>query len=410
MNLLNRFLKYVSLPTTSNPNSKTHPSSEQQKVLGRLLVEEMKALGISDAYMDDHSYVYGTLKSNSLKPIDTIGFIAHLDTSCDMSGENIKPRIIDHYDGGDVILNNNLHIKMSPKEFPFLADLKGQTLIVTDGTTLLGADDKAGIAEIMAMIEFFQQHQEIEHGDVKIAFTPDEEIGEGPMFFNIDNFSARWAYTVDGSKEGIINYENFNAASCVVTIKGINIHPGYAKDHMKNSLLIAMEFNQMLPEAMTPSHTDNYEGFYHLNNVNGDVETTTMQYIIRNHDQNLFENQKAQMEKIAHYLNDVYGEGTVFVSIKDQYLNMKEIVNKFPFILDIATQATKEASVDVAFHPIRGGTDGAQLTYRGLICPNLGTGSYNFHGRYECATVEAMEKCTEILINIVKLVAKKGKF
>lgn len=408
MNLLNRFLQYINIPTTSNPNSGTHPSSEQQKGLASFLVKEMQSLGISDACMDEYSYVYGTLKSNSTKSIDAIGFIAHLDTSCDMSGQNIHPKIIEHYDGKDVILNKDLNIIMKVDEFPFLSSLKNQTLIVTDGTTLLGADDKAGIAEIMAMAEFFVQHPEIKHGDIKIAFTPDEEIGEGPLFFDIEKFHAKWAYTVDGSKEGIINFENFNAASGTVTINGVNIHPGYAKNHMKNSLLIAMEFNQMLPPAMTPNHTEHYEGFYHLNNLDGNVEKTTMHYIIRNHDKTMFAKQKAQMEKIAQYLNDIYGENTVQIVIKDQYLNMKDIVEKYPEVLDMAIKATIDANVEVAFHPIRGGTDGAQLTYRGLICPNLGTGSYNFHGRYECATIEAMEKCTEILINIVKLVAKKA--
>ncbi|MGD9887599.1 MAG: peptidase T, partial [Bacilli bacterium] len=252
MNLLNRFLQYINIPTTSNPNSGTHPSSEQQKGLASFLVKEMQSLGISDACMDEYSYVYGTLKSNSTKSIDAIGFIAHLDTSCDMSGQNIHPKIIEHYDGKDVILNKDLNIIMKVDEFPFLSSLKNQTLIVTDGTTLLGADDKAGIAEIMAMAEFFVQHPEIKHGDIKIAFTPDEEIGEGPLFFDIEKFHAKWAYTVDGSKEGIINFENFNAASGTVTVNGVNIHPGYAKNHMKNSLLIAMEFNQMLPPAMTP--------------------------------------------------------------------------------------------------------------------------------------------------------------
>ena len=408
MNIVNRFLKYVSFPTTSNPNSRTHPSSSEQKLLAAYLVKELQALGVSDAYMDDYSYVYGTVKSNSSKPIETIGFIAHLDTSCDMSGENIKPRLVHNYDGGDVVLNEALNIVMTTKEFPFLRELKGRTLIVTDGTTLLGADDKAGIAEIMTMVEYFHKHPEVEHGDIKIAFTPDEEIGEGPLFFNIEAWQAKWAYTVDSMKEGLINYENFNAAAARVVISGINMHPGYAKNHMKNSLLIAMEYNQMLPVAMTPSHTENYEGFYHLNNIEGNVERTEMHYIIRNHDKLKFANQKAQMEKIAAYLNDVYGEKTVSVEIHDQYLNMKELVEKHPDALNVAIEAIKQAGVELTILPIRGGTDGAQLTYRGLVCPNLGTGSYNFHSRYEFVTVEGMDKCTEILINIVKIVANKS--
>jgi len=404
-----RFLNYVRIPTASDPNSASHPSTLVQMNLSKVLVEELRELGIADATMDKRGYVYGTVKSNTEKPIDVIGFIAHVDTSCDASGENIKPRIISNYDGEDVLLNEKPNIVMKTSEFPFLKKLKGQSLIVTDGTTLLGADDKAGIAEIMGMIQYFSEHPEVPHGEIKIAFTPDEEIGSGPMFFDVKGFNAKFAYTIDGGKEGVINFENFNAASCEVSIKGINIHPGDAKNHMKNSLLIAMEFNRMLPEAMIPAHTELYEGFNHLNNLIGDVEKTKMHYIIRNHDKALFLKQKAEMIRIQDFLNEKYGPDTVEVKLTDSYYNMRDIVKDHMEIVDIAAKATEMAKVPVVFSPIRGGTDGAQLTYKGLICPNLGTGGYNFHGRFECITIEALDKVTEILVNIVKIVAQQKK-
>lgn len=401
-----RFLNYVKIYTTSDPFSNLHPSTEIQKDLGEILVEELKELGINDAYMDKYGYVYGTIDANTTKEIDTIGFIAHMDTSPDLSGNNVNPKIIFDYDGNDVILNNDKSIIMKVSEFPFLKELVGQNLIVTDGNTLLGADDKAGIAEIMGLIEYLQNHPEIKHGKIKIAFTPDEEIGEGPLYFDLKFFDAKYAYTVDGGKEGGINYENFNAASCKVTVNGINIHPGSAKNIMKNSILIAMEFNRMLPVQMIPSFTENYEGFNHLNDISGDVEKTNMNYIIRNHDMNLFNKQKEDIINIQKYLNDKYGNNTIEVEFKDSYYNMKEIIKNHMEVIEIAKKATENAKVEPFFSPIRGGTDGAQLTYKGLICPNLGTGGHNAHGRFECITIESMEKCTNILINIVKLVAE----
>lgn len=407
MKTYQRFLEYVKIDTKSDPNSGLHPSSASQKELGKILVKELESLGIS-AEMDEKSYVYAFLPANTTRKIPTVAFIAHLDTSPDFSGKNINPRIIPNYDGGDVVLNQELQIEMKTKDFPFLETLKGQNLIVTDGTTLLGADDKAGIAEIMTLAEYLVSNKDIEHGDLKFIFTPDEEIGEGPLFFDYEKGKADFAYTVDGGKEGMINYENFNAASVTVTVKGLNIHPGSAKNIMKNSLLIAMEFNALLPTNMIPSATSGYEGFYHLNNLEGDVEATKMHYIVRNHDLDLFKKQKDFLLKARDFLNAKYGTETVSVEITDTYYNMKEIIKDHMEVVDLAVEATKMAGLEPFIVPIRGGTDGAQLTYKGLLCPNIGTGGWNAHGRFECITVEALDKCTEVLLNIVKLTAKKA--
>lgn len=406
MRAYERFLNYIKINTTADPNSGLHPSSLIQKNLGKLLVQELKELGVIDAYLDQYGYVYGTVPANTNQKIDTIAFIAHMDTSPDASGENVKARIIKNYDGNDIVLNHEKNIIMKSQDFVFLKSLTGQSLIVTDGTTLLGADDKAGIAEIMTMIEYLNNHPEIKHGKINIVFTPDEEIGEGPMFFNYSEVDAKFAYTVDGGKEGIINYENFNAASCHITINGNNIHPGSAKNLMVNSILIAMEFNHMLPKNMIPAATEMYEGFYHLNNIEGNVEKTLMHYLIRNHDINLFNHQKEQIMEIQKFLNFKYGKNTVEVTITDSYYNMKEIVQKHMDVVEIAKKATVMSGIKPEIYPIRGGTDGAQLTYNGLICPNLGTGGWNAHGKFECITIEAMDKCCEILVNIVKIVAQ----
>ncbi len=403
MQAYQRFLKYIKYNTTSDPNSGLHPSSDGQKDLGRLLVEELKELGLSDAHLDGYSYVYATLPKNT-ENVPTLAFIAHLDTSPDLSGENVKARIIENYDGNDVLLNKEENIIMKVKEFPFLERLKNQSLIVTDGTTLLGADDKAGIAEIMTMVAHLVKHPEIPHGDIKIIFTPDEEIGEGPLFFDYEKVNARYAYTVDGGMEGMINYENFNAASCLVEVKGLNIHPGTAKNHMKNSLLVAMEFNGMLPANMVPASTEGYEGFFHLNNLDGNVENTKMHYLLRNHDKELFQKQKDTLVQIQTFLNHKYGPNTIKLSIKDSYYNMKDILKDQMEVVEIAMKAVEKAGLEPFIYPIRGGTDGAQLTYNGLPCPNLGTGGWNFHGRYECITIEAMDKCTEVLLKIVETV------
>lgn len=407
MKAYERLLKYVKIDTTSDPKSNLHPSSANQKVLAQMLVEEMKDLGISDVYLDEHGYVYGTIPSNMAKKVKTIGFIAHMDTSCDMSGKDVNPIIINNYDGEDVILNKKENIVLKVKEFPFLKNLVNKSLIVTDGTTLLGADNKAGIAEILTMAETLIKNPEIKHGTIKIAFTPDEEIGEGSLFFDVKNFNCDFAYTVDGDQEGEINYENFNAASATVKINGINIHPGSAKNKMKNSILIAMEFQSLLPTFLNPAFTENYEGFNHLNEIDGNVEKTTLHYIIRNHDMEKFTKQKGDFVKIAAFLNDKYGDNTIELTIKDSYFNMYEHIKNHMEIVEIAKEATCMAKLEPIIKPIRGGTDGAALTFKGLPCPNLGTGGYNFHGRYECITIEGMDKSTEILLNICQIVANK---
>ncbi|MGB7530120.1 MAG: peptidase T [Bacilli bacterium] len=406
MKTFERFLEYVKIDTKADPKSGNHPSSPGQKVLGKILADEFKNMGI-EAEMDEKGYVYARISANA-ENIPSIAFIAHLDTSPDFSGENVKPRIIENYDGGDVVLNRELGIVMKTADFPFLETLKGQSLIVTDGTTLLGADDKAGIAEVMTLAETLVKNSGIKHGEVKFIFTPDEEIGEGPLFFDYGKGGADYAYTVDGGKEGMINYENFNAASAEVTVKGINIHPGTAKNTMKNSLLIAMEFNALLPATMIPAATSDYEGFYHLNNLRGDVEGTKMHYLVRNHDWELFSKQKEFLIKARDFLNHKYGEGTVEVKITDTYFNMKEKIKERMEVVEVAIEATKMAGLEPLIIPIRGGTDGAQLTHNGLLCPNLGTGGWNAHGRYECISIEAMDKCTEVLLNIVQLIAKKA--
>jgi len=400
-----RFLEYVKIDTTSNPNSKTQPSSPGQKILGSMLVQEMKNIGIKDAKMDGYGYVYGTIPSNIDKKVDTIGFIAHMDTSCDMPGDNIKPRIIYDYDGKSVKLNDDVILDVN--QFPFLVDLKGESLIVTDGTTLLGADNKAGIAEIMTMAEIIMNSPDIKHGTIKIAFTPDEEIGEGTMFFDIDGFNCDYAYTVDGGKEGSIEFENFNAASATVTINGVNIHPGTAKGKMVNSIEIGYEFHNLLPQFLKPAYTEKYEGFNHLNEISGNVEKTVLKYIIRNHDINKFNKQKEDFLNIQNFINQKYGPKTCILDIKDSYFNMYEYLKDKMEIVEIAKKAITNVGLTPIINPIRGGTDGAMLTYKGLPCPNLGTGGYNFHGRYECITIEGMDRALSVLLEIVRLVAEK---
>lgn len=401
-----RFLNYVKINTMSDPNSTSHPSTKCQFNLGKVLVDELLDLGVTNAYMDKYGYVYGYIPSNSKKDIKTIGFISHMDTSPDLTGENVNPRMIFNYNGEDVVLNEEKNIVMSVKEFPFLKNRVGETLIVTDGTTLLGADDKAGIAEIMTLVEYIHDHKEFEHGMIRICFTPDEEIGEGTSKFNYEEFKVDFAYTVDGGAEGSIDYENFNAASADVEINGINIHPGSAKGHMINSILIAMEFNNLLPSFNKPENTTMYEGFNHLNDIEGTVENTKMHYIIRNHDKELFNKQKQNFLDIQEFLNKKYETNPVKVIIKDTYYNMYEYLKDHMEIVDIAKEATIMEGIAPIISPIRGGTDGATLTYNNILCPNLGTGGYNCHGRYECITTEAMDRCVNILINIVKIISR----
>lgn len=407
MRAYERLLQYVKIDTSSDPKTQTHPSTTSQLEFGKMLIEEMRLIGIKNIKTNDYGYIYGEIPKNTDKDIPTVGFIAHMDTSFDMSGKNIKPKIVRNYDGKNIVLNQEENIIMKTDEFSFLPLFKGRDLIVTDGTTLLGADNKAGIAEILTAAEEIIKDKDFIHGDIKIAFTPDEEIGEGALFFDVEGFNADFAYTVDGGPEGYINYENFNAASCEVIIHGKNIHPGSAKNKMINSILIAQEFQSMLPTFLNPAFTENYEGFNHLNEMNGNVEKTTMHYIIRNHDISLFNEQKKSFTEIADFLNNKYKDKIVYTNIKDSYFNMYEHVKNHMYIVDIAIEATKMADVNVVIEPIRGGTDGAVLTYKGLICPNIGTGGFNFHGRYEAITIQGMDKSTEIIKNIVKIVSEK---
>ena len=401
MKVHERFLNYVKIDTQSVPEAEKIPSSEKQKDLGRLLVEEMISIGIKDAYMDENGYVYGTVKGNTDAPV--IGFIAHMDTSPDMSGTNVKPRIIYDYDGGDIVLNEEKHIVMETKVFEHLMKYTGQDLIVTDGTTLLGADDKAGIAEIMSMAEYLINAPHIKHVTIKIGFTPDEEVGQGAELFNIKEFGADYAYTVDGGEIGELEYENFNAACAKVTINGVNIHPGTAKNKMKNSILIAMEFQRMLPVYETPENTEGYEGFSLLNEMSGNVEKTLLEYIIRDHNIDKFNIKKERFKKIADYLNEKYGQGAVELKLEDSYFNMKEKILPHMHIIENAIKAMENIGIEPKVVPIRGGTDGARLSYMGLPCPNLCTGGHNFHGKYEYIPIQSMEKVVELLIEIAKV-------
>ncbi len=399
--VLERFLKYIQIESTSLAQSKSVPSSSAQLELGKFLVQEMKDIGIEDANMDDNGYVFGTISANAKAPV--LGLIAHIDTVDDLPNKNIKPRVI-NYSGGDIVLNEELDIVMSPKVYTHLDNYVGQSLVVTDGTTILGADDKAGVAEILTLAETLINNSNIKHGEIKIGFTPDEEIGRGADYFNVDKFGAKFAYTVDGGEIGGIEYENFNAASAVIEIKGENIHPGSSKNKMINALNIAVEFENMLPCAQKPQFTENYEGFFHLIKLNGTVENARMDYIIRDHSLAKFEQKKQVIEKIAQHLNFIYGEGCVSATVKDSYYNMQEKVKPYMFLIENAKQAFSENGIEPIIEPIRGGTDGCRLSYMGLPCPNLSTGGHNFHGKYEYVSVQSMEKMVDVLINLV------GKF
>ena len=395
--VIERCLKYVSFDTQSDEFSETCPSTDKQKALGAALVEEMKAMGIEDARMDEHGYVYGTVPGDPSLP--TIGLIAHMDTSPDASGANVKARIVE-YDGTDILLGEESGLVLSEKQFPSLARHRGKHLIVTDGTTLLGADDKAGIAEIMTVAEFLQTAK-MNHATLKIGFTPDEEIGRGADLFDVEGFGADYAYTVDGGAVGELEYENFNAASAKVEFTGLNIHPGSAKDRMLNSQYIAMEYERLLPAAQKPEYTEGYEGFIHLTDMEGTVEKSTLRYIIRDHDTEKFQQKKERMMEAAAYLNAKYGAGTVNITIRDSYFNMRQVIEPNIHVVDRAKKAIEELGIQPIVVPIRGGTDGARLSYVGLPCPNLGTGGENFHGRYEFACAEDMELSVRALINIL---------
>lgn len=404
-NVTSRLLKYVKVNTISDPKSETLPSTQIQFDLAKILVEDLKEIGVKDASLDENCYVMGSIPGNA-ENAPAIGLIAHMDTSPEFSGENVKPQIIEDYDGNDIVLNKDLNIVMKVSDFPYLADFKGHTLITTDGTTLLGADNKAGIAEIMEVAKYFIDNPDVKHGDIKICFTPDEEVGRGTEKFDLEKFGADFAYTLDGSFEGEIEYENFNAASAVIKIHGTNIHPGSAKHKMKNSLLIAMEFNALLPVFDVPQYTEGYEGFYHLDEAGGTVELTTLEYIIRDHDMEKFTARKEFMTKAASFINEKYGEGTAEIEIKDSYFNMREHILPVMHIVDSAVAAMEKTGVKPIVKAIRGGTDGAALSYKGLPTPNIFTGGFNYHGRYEAVSVQSMNKAVATVIEILKSYAQ----
>ena len=406
--IIKRFISYVTIDTESDPNSETTPSTKKQWDLAKKLAEELEMIGMQDVSIDDNAYIMAALPSNVEYDVPTIGFISHFDTSPDFTGANVKPQIIENYNGEDIILNKAEDIILSPDYFDDLLLYKGQTLITTDGTTLLGADDKAGICEIVSAMEYLINHPEIKHGNIKVGFTPDEEIGRGAHKFDVEKFGADWAYTMDGSQIGELEYENFNAAGAVVKIKGKIVHPGYAKGKMINSMYIAQEFINSLPRMETPEHTEGYQGFFHLHNMNGDVEESTLQYIIRDHDKKHFEARKEVMVKLTNELNSQYGREVITTEIKDQYFNMKEKVEPVMHIVDIAEDAMKQLDIEPLIKAIRGGTDGSQLSYMGLPCPNIFAGGHNFHGRYEYVPVESMIKATAVICKIAELTALKN--
>ena len=407
MNIVNRFIKYAKIDTQSDENNSQTPSTQKQFDLARIVEQEMKEMGLEDISLDDKCYLMGTLPSNSKKNLPTIGFISHFDTSPDMSGKNVNPRIIESYDGKNIVLNNSENIVMSVKDFPELLDYEGEDIIVTDGTTLLGADDKAGIAEIMNAMQYLIDHPEIEHGKIRIGFTPDEEIGRGADHFDVKKFGAEWAYTIDGSTIGELEYENFNAASAKISIQGRNVHPGYAKNKMINALHVANELVVLLPVNERPEYTSDYEGFFHLIGLNGSVDEATVTYIIRDHDHALFERRKEQMQQAVDYLNTKYPD-VLKLEMSDQYYNMREKVEPVKHIVDLAFRAMKALDIEPIVKPIRGGTDGARLSYMGLPCPNIFAGGINFHGRFEFLPIKSLEKASEVVVKIAELIAKEA--
>lgn len=403
--IINRFISYVTIDTESDPNNQEFPSTEKQWNLARLLESELKRIGMQDVTLDKNCYIMATLQSNLEYEVPTIGFISHIDTSPDFIGANVKPQIHENYNGKDIVLNTEQNIILSPSYFDDLLQYKGQTIITTDGTTLLGADDKAGITEIVTAMEYLIKHPEIKHGKIRICFTPDEEVGKGAHKFDVKKFGADWAYTMDGSQIGELEYENFNAASAKVTIEGKIVHPGYAKGKLINSMLIASEFIKRLPVEEVPEKTEGYEGFFHLHHLEGKVEKTVLQFIIRDHDKDIFEKRKSLIKEIANQMNIIFGNETISIDIKDQYYNMKEKIIPVMHIVDIAEEVMKDLGITPLIKPIRGGTDGSQLSYMGLPCPNIFAGGHNFHGRYEYVPVESMIKATEVIIGISNKVA-----
>lgn len=403
--ILDRFLRYVAIDTQSDENSESQPSAAKELDLLKLLCKELNDMGV-EASLDEYGYVMGTLPSNIDKKVPAIGFIAHVDTSPDASGANVKPQIIENYDGSDIALKGVPGLYLKPSEFPELLAHKGETIITTDGTTLLGADDKAGVAEIMNAVQYMVEHPEFKHGDIKIGFTPDEEIGRGVVKFDVKRFGADYAYTMDGGEIGELEFENFNAASAKIHIQGRNVHPGYAKDKMKNAILIGMEVNDLLPVGQRPELTEGYDGFFHIISFKGTVEEAEFGYIIRDHDRKKFEEKKELIEQCVKFINVKYGEGTATLEVKDQYYNMREQVEPYYFIVEKAVKAMEMAGVKPKIQPIRGGTDGANLSFKGLPCPNIFAGGMNFHGKMEFAPLENIEKASEVVLNIIKLYAE----
>ncbi len=408
-NITDRFLRYIKIDTQSDPNNPAFPSTEKQWDLANLLVEELKEIGMHDVSIDENAYIMATLPSNVDFEVPSIGFIAHFDTSPDFTAENVNPQLHPNYDGKDIVLNKKDNIILSPGYFEDLLLYKGQTLITTDGNTLLGADDKAGIAEIISAMEYLIQNPAIKHGTIKVGFTPDEEVGKGAHKFDVEKFGAEWAYTMDGSQVGELEYENFNAAGAKVTISGTIVHPGYAKGKMINSMLIAADFIKALPENEVPERTEGYEGFFHLHDMKGEVEKTVLEYIIRDHDIDLFQNRKKQFQAIVDQMNKNLGSDLISVEIKDQYFNMREKVEPVMHIVDIAEEAMKQLNIKPLIKAIRGGTDGSQLSYKGLPCPNIFAGGHNFHGRYEYVAIESLEKARDVIIKIAEITTDRYK-
>ena len=408
MTLVERFLKYVSFDTQSSEETRLTPSTPGQMVFAKYLKSELESLGLEEITLDEYGYLFATLPANTEKEVPTIGFIAHMDTSPDMSGKDITPRIVENYNGSDIVLNAEDRVILSPAQFPELLTHKGEDLIVTNGKTLLGADDKAGIAEIVSAVAYLKEHPEIKHGKIRIGFNPDEEIGEGAHKFDVEKFGCEWAYTMDGGEVGELEYENFNAAAAKIVFKGRNVHPGYAKHKMINSIRIANQFISMLPRHETPEHTEGYEGFYHLVGIQGDVEQTTLSYIIRDHDRSRFESRKREMAHLVRKINAEFGEDTAVLELRDQYYNMREKIEPVMHIIDAAFAAMEAVGVKPNVKPIRGGTDGAQLSFKGLPCPNIFAGGLNFHGRYEFVPIQNMEKAMKVIIKIAELVAKEA--
>ncbi len=405
--ILDRFISYVTVDTQSDPTNPSFPSTEKQWTLARMLEKELISIGLTNVQLDSNCYLTATLPSNVTHKVPTIGFIAHIDTSPDFSGKNVNPQIHYNYDGGNIVLNQALHIVLDATYFDDLQQYKGKTIITTDGTTLLGADDKAGVTEIVTAMEYLIQHPEIKHGEIKIGFTPDEEVGKGAHKFDVEAFGAAWAYTMDGSQIGELEYENFNAASAVITVQGKNVHPGYAKNKMVNAILLAQEFINGLPNNEVPEKTTGYEGFYHLHDIKGDVETTVLEYIVRDHDLEKFEQRKQTIQNLVHTLNKQFDEPFFSVEIKDQYFNMKEKIAPVMHIVDIAAEAMQKENIQPIYKAIRGGTDGSQLSFMGLPCPNIFAGGHNFHGKYEYIPLESIEKATKVIINIAEITANK---